>query len=139
MNGKVIANGQSTNNKESADMKNSAWFQSALKTRNGESYGFNIMKENEGGKESTSLVFSCKVHRNGDVSKDTVGILGIVFKWESFIEDIFNETPLNGNELDTSNLFILDSNGNKLSESKKNKIKFSDYDTVIITKRSEKF
>ena len=40
------------------------------------------------------------------------------------IKNIFDETPLNRNEINSSNLFILNSNGEELSQSDKNRTKY---------------
>lgn len=118
MSGNVVANANSSNSLRESNMKNTSWFQNALKTQNGDAYGMDLIQEQ---KEDTitSLVFSCKVHRNDDISRKVLGILGIVFKWEEFVKEIFRETPLNSVESNSSSLFILDSKGNKISENNK--------------------
>ncbi|WP_179370710.1 methyl-accepting chemotaxis protein [Nitrosopumilus ureiphilus] len=139
MNGNVLANGHSSDNIGETNMESTLWFQNALKTRNGEDYGFDIIQENKENGKSTSLVFSCKVHRNGDISRDAIGILGIVFKWEQFVRGIFNETPLNGTEIDSSSLFILDSNGSKLAENNKHGDSISQENVMPLLKEKKNF
>ena len=113
--GSVIANG-SHSSVLGYDVAGSNWFQNAKKTANGEEYGFDLVKTKEGKKEKIRLVFSCKIHRNGDTMREDVGILAIVFKWEQFAEDIFNETPLSDSEKENTSLFISDKSGDFLAQ-----------------------
>lgn len=123
-NGDVIANGSSKNIEE--NMANTQWFQNILKNTNSKKYGFDIIHKDYENTKSTSLVFTCKLNREMERTQECLGILAIVFNWEDFINTIFSETPLNENEVGSSNLFILDSNGNKLSEINKKKISKED-------------
>ncbi|BDQ30628.1 methyl-accepting chemotaxis protein [Nitrosopumilus zosterae] len=137
-NGVVIANGSSSN-VDTANMNDASWFQTALKTKNGSEYGFDIIKTQNGDSTSTGLVFSCKIHKNGNISDDVIGILGVVFNWNQFIDVIFKETPLNGNEVDSTSLVILDSNGNKLSENTKHQNTISDQDLLLLLNEPKNF
>jgi len=115
--GNVITNGLQSKNLSGINMENTLWFQNALKLRN-EDYGFDIIPEQEG-QEINRIVFYSKVYGNNVQSTVPMGILGIVFKWKQFIDCIFNETPLNEDELDFTSLLILDAEGNKLAKNNK--------------------
>lgn len=113
LDGNVIANGDSLKNLRDTNIKNSQWFQNALNHTN-EDYGFEMI--NEEIKGFTKIVFYCNVYQDNTFSEIPIGILGIVFNWSKFINCVFNETPLHEDEFDSTSLFILDSNGNKLAE-----------------------
>ncbi|EPA06244.1 hypothetical protein BG20_I2671, partial [Candidatus Nitrosarchaeum limnium BG20] len=113
LDGNVVANGNTLKNLRDTNIKNSSWFQNALNHRN-KDYGFEMI--NEEIKGFTKIVFYCNVYQDNTGSEIPIGILGIVFNWSKFIHCIFNETPLYDDELDSTSLFIFDSNGNKLAE-----------------------
>ncbi|MGY5150322.1 MAG: methyl-accepting chemotaxis protein [Candidatus Nitrosopumilus sp. bin_68KS] len=115
--GNVVAKG-SSNDVAKGNVKDALWFQNMLKN-NEKEYGFDIIHNTQASGISTNLVFSSKIHKNGDVSDKVIGILGIVFGWERFTKTIFDQTPLRENEINSTDLLILDSNGNTLSENKK--------------------
>ena len=116
--GDVIAKG-SSNSIGEGNVKETSWFNNTLEDKEKE-YGFDtICKQQESGM-STNLVFSSKIHKNGDVSDKVIGILGIMFDWERFIKTLFDQTPLRENEIKSTNLLVLDSNGDVLSENKNN-------------------
>jgi len=135
-NGDVIANGSSKNRED--NMSNTQWFQNILKNNNGKNYGFDIIHKDYESSKSTSLVFTCKVNGKREETHECLGVLAIMFNWEDFINTIFSETPLNENELDSSNLFILDSNGNKLSEINKKEISEKDMLPLLEEKRNSR-
>jgi len=68
------------------------WFTNVQSTANGKSYGFDVITINQNGKDEKHLVFSCKIHKDGNVSQECIGVLAILFKWEHFAETIFKET-----------------------------------------------
>ena len=136
--GTVIANG-SDSNILGAQVTDSNWFQNARRTINGKDYSFDLVKTKEDGKEKIRLVFSCKIHRNGDITHDDIGILAIVFKWEQFAETIFNETPLSDSEEKNTSLFISDGDGNFLAQIDKNKGKITKEKLLPLFKETKNF
>jgi len=90
------------------------WFANVQKTANGKSYAFDVLSINQNGNDKKHLVFSCKIHKDGNTSKGHVGVLAILFKWEHFAKVIFDETPLNNSERKHSSLFITDTDGDIL-------------------------
>ena len=118
------------------NVANTPWFQNTLRNNNDKDFGFDIIQEGNGDSKSTHLIFSCMVNKNTEGRREHVGVLGIVFNWERFINTIFSETPLNENELDSSNLFILDSNGKKLSEIQRDNILEKDITPLFSEKKN---
>ncbi len=115
--GKIVAKG-SSNVVTKGNVKDTLWFQNMLKNSEKE-YGFDIIHNPQESGKSANLVFSSKIHKNGDVSDKVIGILGIMFGWERFTKTIFDQTPLREHEINSTDLLILDSNGNTLTENKK--------------------
>jgi len=136
--GTVIANGSDSSVLDS-QVADSNWFQSAKKTTNGEEYSFDLVKTKEGKKEKIRLVFSCKVHKHGEISREVIGVLAIVFKWEQFAETIFNETPLNDSEKRNTSLFITDGSGDFLAQIDRNDGKITKEDLLTLFKETKNF
>lgn len=107
--GVVIAN-SSTQNQHLANVLNQNWFKNAKKTKNGQEYSFDVIRTKEKGQDKVKLVLSCKIHNDGDFSREAIGVLAIVFKWEQFAKTIFDETPLNDSEKAITSMVITDKN-----------------------------
>ncbi len=90
------------------------WFANVKSTANGKSYGFDVVQINQNGKNEQHLVFSCKIHKDGNTSQDDIGVLAILFKWKHFATTIFKETPLTESERKHSSLFITSAHGTVL-------------------------
>jgi len=92
----------------------STWFTNVQGTANGKSYSFDVIQINQNGKDEKHLVFSCKIHKDGNISQECIGVLAILFKWEHFARIIFKETPLTESERKHSSLFITSADGDVL-------------------------
>jgi len=138
INGDVIANGK-LNKIIQENMKGALWFQNTLKNSVND-YGFDVIPKRKDSNSFTELVFSCKVHRNGNILEDVIGIIGVIFKWEHFVKTIFYETPLNENEINSTSMFILDADGHKLTENNKfgNKILEKDFLPLLVEEKNFK-
>ena len=111
--GNLISNASDTKILEN-NVSGNAWFSNVQSTANGKSYGFDVITINQNDKDEKHLVFSCKIHKDGNLTQGHVGVLAILFKWEHFAKIIFDETPLNESERKHSSLFITDVDGNTL-------------------------
>ena len=136
--GTVIANG-SDSNVLGSHVADSNWFQSVKKTTSGEEYSFDLLKTKEDRKEKIRLVFSCKIHKHGEISREVIGVLAIVFKWEQFAETIFKETPLNDSEKRNTSLFITDGKGDFLAQIDRNDGKITKEDLLPLFKETKNF
>ncbi len=136
--GRVIANGSNVNvlGSQVADYD---WFQNVKQTTNGEDYSFDVVKTREDGKEKIRLVFSCKIYKHGEPSRAVIGVLAIVFKWEHFVETIFNETPLSDSEKKITSMFITDAKGDFLAQIDRNEGKISNEDMLPLFKETKNF
>jgi len=111
--GNLISNASETKILED-NVFDSTWFTNVQNTDNGKSYGFDVIQINKNDKNEKHLVFSCKIHKDGDISQECIGILAILFKWEHFAKTIFKETPLTESERKNSSLFITSADGDVL-------------------------
>lgn len=122
LDGNTIMNNSHSNVIES-NQANTRWYQNAIKTTNGEKFSFDVIKTKNS--EDISLIFSCKIHRNGDVTHEAIGVLAIIFRWDKFIKTIFEETPLNKNEIEKNSMIITDNKGQLLARVDKHKDKIT--------------
>ncbi|PBO84205.1 MAG: hypothetical protein COA77_10760 [Thaumarchaeota archaeon] len=136
--GLVIVNG-SNRNQLGSNVLECDWFTNVKKTKSGQEYSFDLVKIHEDGKEEIKLVFSCKVHKDGDASREAIGVLAIVFKWEQFAKTIFDETPLNDSEMKNTSLFITDENGYFLAQVDKNDKRFTKEELRPLLKETKNF
>lgn len=136
--GNFLTNG-SDSNVLGLKVADSKWFQNVKKTSSGEKYSFDLIKIKQDGKEKTHLVFSCKVHKHGDISREVIGVLAIVFKWEHFAKTIFNETPLTDSEKKNISLFITDENGDFLALVDKNDGRLTKEELLPFLKETKNF
>lgn len=136
--GNFITNG-SDSNILGLKVTNSNWFQNVKKTTSGEKYSFDLVKMNQDGQEKIHLVFSCKVHKHGDVSREVIGVLAIIFKWEHFAETIFNETPLTDSEKKNTSLFITDGTGDFLAQIDRNEEQITIVELLPLLKETKNF
>lgn len=111
--GNLISNASESKILEDS-VADSTWFTNVQGTANGKSYGFDVVQINQNGKDEKHLVFSCKIHKDGNISQECIGILAILFKWEHFAKTIFKETPLTESERKHSSLFITSADGDVL-------------------------
>ena len=135
LDGNAIVNNSHSNVIES-NQYNARWYQNAIKTINGEKFSFDVIKT-KNSSEDISLIFSCKVHKNGDVTREAIGVLAIIFRWDKFIKTIFEETPLNKNEIEKSSMIITDNKGQLLARVDKHEYKITN-DVILPLLCSEK-
>lgn len=136
--GIVVANG-SDQNLSGTNLSDSDWFQNVGKTSSGEEYSFDLIKTNESGKDTIKLVFSCKIHKGRNTSREAVGALAVVFKWEQFAETVFNETPLSDSEQKNTSLFITDADGNCIAQIDKNNGQITTNELSSLLKETKNF
>lgn len=120
LNGKVIANGRPERYKSiGSNQARTEWFQNALSTRDGTEFGFQSVHRTEslaGG--AYILVYSCAIREGGKVKGKPIGVLGIVFNWESLAQTIVNNTQISAAEKAVSRVCITDSTGLVLADTR---------------------
>ena len=138
-NGNAIATGSPE--KYALQGKNCAdrmWFQTAIKSSNGGEYGFQSVLKSPVINDFT-MVFSCKVHEEGDVNRRPVGVLGAVLNWTGLAQRIVNETPLNDDEKQNTRICITDNDGTILADNQNRllseKISFKKMDELFSQKK----
>lgn len=116
--GKVVANGRPRNYKSAGrDVSNATWFKDALSSRSGDEYGFQSVVADPLVDGKLTLCYSCSVRENGDANGRVLGVLGILFNWESLAQVIVNETPLEAGDRAETRCCLVDDSGKLLADS----------------------
>jgi len=139
--GNAIANGKSIDfDLKGRNYYNKTWFQSAMKTSNGNEFGFEGVHKSSSSRLHT-MTFSCRVHESGDVNRKCLGVLATIFSWDGLAQRIMTGTSLNTDEnntrvciVDNEGTVLADTNNKILSE----KISFPDMEELFKQKKAFK-
>lgn len=125
-NGNIIANGNPDKYpSRGINVSDSRWFVSAMNTKNSGQFGFESVHRSGLVSGNLSLIYSAAVRENGDPRGQIIGVLGVVFKWESLAQTVIAHTPISEDEkkntriciVDDAGLILADSDGKMLRES----------------------
>jgi hypothetical protein len=115
--GKVVANGRPTQHAVTGLMQDQApWFQSAMKTRSGDEFGFQSVHRSPLVNHQRSLVYSCGVRAGGESQGELLGVLGIVFNWDALGHTILDRMPIAPHEKQRAIACFVDAEGNILAD-----------------------
>ncbi len=116
--GNIVANGNkekySSVNTNAADRK---WFTSAIRTKSGNEFGFQSVYRSPLVNNDLAITYSAAVRENGDTKGKIIGVLGVIFKWESLSQTIINHTPIDEDEKKHTRICIVDNDGLILADS----------------------
>jgi hypothetical protein len=112
MDGNVVANGRpDLFRSQGMNCAHAEWFQSALKTRSGEEFGFESVHESPLVNGKRILAYSCCVRDTSGGGARPIGVLGILFNWDALAQTIVHATPLPVSEKAATRVCIVDSSG----------------------------
>jgi hypothetical protein len=116
--GNVVANGRpDLYHLIGRNVANQEWFQQAMETKSGDEFGFQTAHHCALVNNEPALVYSCTVREEGISANGTIGVLGIVFKWEALAQTILKQVPLSESERQQTRCAIVDSQGRILADS----------------------
>lgn len=116
--GTVIANGRpELYSSIGRNVANQEWFQQAMATHSGDEFGFQTAHYCPLINDQPALVYSCTVREEGQATRPTLGVLGIVFKWEALAQTILKQVPLGEHERQKTRCAIVDYQGRILADS----------------------
>ena len=138
--GNAIANGKPEQfDLTGRNYQGKLWFQSAMRSANGDEYGFQSVHKSVSSGMHT-MTFSCKVHEDGDSNKRCIGVLAAVFNWDGLAQQIMTDTPLNEDEKGSTRVCIVDNDGTVLADTQNrilsDKISFPKMDELFTEKKS---
>ncbi len=116
--GQVVANGRPDRyGSIGSNQSTTTWFQAALGTRDGTQFGFQSVHRSSslaGGE--FILVYSCAIREEGKVNGRPIGVLGIVFNWESLAQTIVRNTQISAAEKSCTRVCMVDDTGLVLAD-----------------------
>lgn len=116
--GNVVANGRPELYRSiGRNVANQEWFAQAMGNRTGDEFGFQTAHHCSLVNNEPALVYSCTVRDSGNSTKETIGVLGIIFKWEALAQTILKQVPLSETERKRTRCAIVDSTGRILADS----------------------
>jgi hypothetical protein len=120
LNGNIIANGRPDRFRSNGlNVSNSAWFQEAITSTSGNQFGFQSVHASQLVSGKHILAYSCSVREQGAADGKILGVLGILFNWESLAQTIVESTPLTPEEKAATRVCIIDRNGTVLADTRR--------------------
>jgi hypothetical protein len=138
--GKIIANGRPSEfRSEGSRVAQSEWFKSALSTRSGDEFGFETAHASPLVNGQRILAYSCAVREGSESRGQVVGVLGILFRWDSLAQTVVRNTPLPEDERPNTRAMIVDKDGFVLADTGegtlRDRLKFNGMDTLFKQKK----
>jgi len=117
LNGRVVANGRPRQYaSEGMNCSERPWFRQAVASSNGDEYGFEGVHCSPLVADQQVLVYSCGVRRDGQSDGELIGVLGILFNWDSLAGTIVRQTPIPPSEMERTRVCIVDDSGRILAD-----------------------
>lgn len=117
-NGRIVANGRPSKfSSVGKDVSRTNWFTRAKSTRSSEEFGFESAHRNVLVDSQAVLVYSAAVRTGGQTNGSPLGVLGVLFDWESLAQTILKNVPLPEKERHQTRCVIADNEGNLLADS----------------------
>ncbi|MCX7712087.1 MAG: cache domain-containing protein [Chthoniobacterales bacterium] len=118
--GKILTNGRPADYRSiGLDVSKNEWFQTALRTTSGDEFGFEGVHNSPLVNGKRILAYSCGIRQNGNSYGELLGILGILFNWDSLALTIVDQTPLADDEKAAARVCIVDLQGRILADTKR--------------------
>jgi hypothetical protein len=109
--GRVLANGFPEKHRFTRNLGHAEMFRAAMNTASGEEYGFQAYTRMEEIHGHHVLVYSCTVREGGDQNGAVIGVIGIIFKWDSLGQTVVQNTPISQDEKSSTRCLVIDSQG----------------------------
>jgi len=124
MGGTVVANGRPDSFKSvGSSVLHCEWFQQALQSRSGNDFGFQSVHASPLVSGKNILAYSCGVRAKGEADGSLIGVLGILFNWESLAQTIVQATPIEAVDKSSVRVCIIDRAGNVLADTRREILK----------------
>lgn len=116
--GNVVVNGNKAKySSTNTNVANTKWFTSAMRTKSGSEFGFQSVNRCPLVNNDLAIVYSAAVRESGNTKGKIIGVLGVVFKWESLSQTIISHTPIDEDEKKHTRICIADDDGLILADS----------------------
>lgn len=138
--GKIIANGCPGEFRSvGTQVDKSEWFKAAMATCSGDEFGFETVHASPLVNGQRTLAYSCAVRKGGESQGSVVGVLGIMFRWDSLAQTVAHNTPLMEDEKSNTRVMIVDKTGLVLADTSdgilKDRLNFKGMDKLFGEKK----
>lgn len=138
--GKIIANGRPREFRSvGTQVDKSEWFKAAMAPRSGDEFGFETVHASPLVNGQRILAYSCAVRKGGESQGSVVGVLGILFRWDSLAQAVVHNTPLMDDEKSNTRVMIVDKTGLMLADTSdgvlKDRLNFKGMDKLFGEKK----
>ena len=118
MDGKVVADGSDGRyDSIGQDVSDCAWFCSAMACKSGDDYVWETVHRSPLVNDELVLVYSTAVRADGKPNGKIIGVLGVIFRYESLAQTIVKNVHLSKEEKEKSRVCIVDDKGLVLADS----------------------
>ncbi|MEM9420566.1 MAG: cache domain-containing protein [Planctomycetota bacterium] len=115
--GNVVANGKPRKYaSQGANVSDKVWFRDAMASGSGEDYAFETLHESPLIDGERTLAYSCAVRTGGEAHGRVLGVLGILFDWDSLAQTIVHEVSLPADEKARTRCCIVNDEGMILAD-----------------------
>lgn len=115
--GRVIANGRPSHFRSAGtSVADCEWFRAALATRSGDAFGFQTVHPSPLVNGQRILAYACTVREGGESQGRTLGVLGILFRWDALAQTVVLNTPLLDAEKPLTRVMMVDKAGLVLAD-----------------------
>lgn len=116
--GAVVANGRPVAYPSAGTIvAGERWFRSALDTASGDDFAFEPVHHSPLVAGQRVLVYSCAVREDGETHGAPLGVLGVIFNWDSLANGIIANTSLDAANRQSTRVCITDAHGLVLADS----------------------
>ncbi len=124
MRGQILANGRPEQYRSvGLNQSTEAWFKSAIKSANGDEFGFQSLTESPLANSQRCLIYSAGVRAGGATKGRVLGALGLVFNWDALAQTIVDNTSLPQAEKDRTRVVICDEQGLILADTSRQQLR----------------
>lgn len=118
VNGNIVVNGNPDKfPSRGTNVADSRWFVSAMNTKNSGQFGFESVHRSNLVSNNLCLIYSAAVRENADPKGQIIGVLGVIFKWESLAQTVIEHTSISEEEKKNTRICIVDDSGLVLADS----------------------
>lgn len=115
--GQVLANGRPDHFPSAGTMNASEdWFSGALRTSSGSEYVQSEVGRSSLCSEERTIVFASTIRQNGQADGKPLGVLAVVFRWDSLAQTVVERTPLAESEWKRTRVCIVDARRKLLAD-----------------------
>jgi hypothetical protein len=119
LDGVVLANGRPQQyHSKGMSVGQQRWFLDALRTGSGDEFAFETVHAPNLVNGEYILAYSAAIREGGETHGKVIGVLGILFKWQSLAQTIVDNTPLDEEEKRHCRVCILGDDGAILADTK---------------------